>query len=516
MLIRRMSKIFLIVVVMSVSVAEAQYVGLDFYDNLSDMARLSDDAESYYISSYDRTGGNNDGFTGKYSALYVDDNGEHVLFEEDSPGCIYNFWFTGNRKRPDCGKIRFYFDGEKEPRIDITADDIFTGLTPPFVYPLATHADISSGGVSCSMPIPFAKSLKVTTEKRVGFYNMYYQLYKDKKFSSWTGKEDYSFLKNIFESCGKDPKQRPAVQIARKTVTLALRSNSEKFGKKTEIFSTEQGGTIQHIKINPLFPIDIHTLNKTYIIITFDGQEEPSVNVPLGPFFGSGLGEADMKGLFVGMSSSGTYYCYFAMPFKSSARIELQNNSGNVTRSAISGRATGGRYFCEIGYSNEIMKDSEAGKVGYFGARYNKTWPISERNDYVLLDYQGTGAVIGQVMTVEPVHLQVRSWWEGDMRISIDDDKQPRFNGTGHEDEYMGGWSDFWLENPYSQPLFGLPKTTNVEFHTERVNGSATMYRFWPGKIPFKKQIRISSEHGTENGVPANYSSLVYYYYLPQ
>jgi len=156
-------------------------------------------------------------------------------------------------------------------------------------------------------------------------------------------------------------------------------------------------------------------------------------------------------------------------------------------------------------------------KVGYFGAKYNKSWPISDRNnDYVLLDYQGAGAVIGQVMTIEPVHHQARSWWEGDLRISIDDDKKPRFNGTGHEDEYMGGWSDFWLENPYSQPLFGLPKTADVRFYTTHNNGSATVYRFWPGKIPFKKQIRISSEHGIQNSVTANYSSLVYYYFLPQ
>ena len=47
------------------------------------------------------------------------------------------------------------------------------------------------------------------------------------------------------------------------------------------------------------------------------------------------------------------------------------------------------------------------------------------------------------------------------------------------------------------------------------INGSTTVYRFWPGKIPFKKSIRISTEHGNQNDTPANYSSLVYYYFIP-
>jgi len=85
---------------------------------------------------------------------------------------------------------------------------------------------------------------------------------------------------------------------------------------------------------------------------------------------------------------------------------------------------------------------------------------------------------------------------------------------TGHEDEYQGGWSTFWLTNPYSLPLFGQPKTKDLIDVFGQVNGSTTAYRFWPGKIHFKKSITISTEHGNHNDTPANYSSLVYYYYI--
>jgi hypothetical protein len=76
--------------------AAAQPAGLAFYDDLSLLPNIYPNVQSYYLSSYDRTGGNDDGFRGTYSQLYVDDNGEHVIFDANGPGCVYNLWFTGS------------------------------------------------------------------------------------------------------------------------------------------------------------------------------------------------------------------------------------------------------------------------------------------------------------------------------------------------------------------------------------------------------------------------------------
>ena len=51
--------------------------------------------ETFAISSYDRTGGNNDGFDGTYSYLRRDPNGEYVIFEADGPGALARMWWTG-------------------------------------------------------------------------------------------------------------------------------------------------------------------------------------------------------------------------------------------------------------------------------------------------------------------------------------------------------------------------------------------------------------------------------------
>jgi hypothetical protein len=480
----------------------AQPAGEAFYKDLSLLPYVYSGVESYYLSSYDRTGGNDDGFRGTYSQLYVDDNGEHVIFDEKGPGCIYNLWFTGSDQDLHWGTIRFYFDDEKSPRIVCDGREFFNGALSAFVYPLITNAFISSGGFSCSAPIEFAGRLKVTTEKTVGFYNVYYQLYEKAKVRTWTQQKDYADLINVFERCGADPKPARAMQTVRKSVTLAAARGK---APEEDLLALSHAGTIQRIRINPLYAPDQYSLNHVNLRIYYDGQERPAVDVPIGPFFGSGLGEADVRSLFVGMSSSGAYYCYLPMPFRKGVRVTLTNRSYQ----------SGGEFFAEIAYTDGFPEERDGARVGYFGAKYNTAWPIVEPVDYVLFDYKGRGAVAGQVMTVEPVKPDLKRWWEGDMRIYIDGEEKPRFHGTGHEDEYQGGWSTFWLTNPYSLPLFGQPKTQDLVDVFGQVNGATTMYRFWPGKIHFDTSIRISTEHGHGNDTPANYSSLVYYYYVP-
>ena len=481
----------------------AQPVGPAFYDDLSRLPYLYPNVQSYYLSSYDRTGGNDDGFRGTYSQLYVDDRGEHVIFDANGPGCVYNLWFTGSWQDLHWGKLRLYFDADTTPRFECEARAFFAGQHPPFVYPLVTHAFISSGGFSCSAPLPFAKRLKITTEKTAGFYNVYYQLYKDVTLTSWTRGYDYSRLINLFERVGSDPKPaNDKIERVRKHVSLAAADHKGR--PETELLSLDRGGTVRHIKVNPLYAPDTYSLNHVFLRVFYDGQDSASLDVPIGPFFGSGLGEADVRSLFVGMSSSGTYYCYFPMPFAKGVRVTLANHSFQA----------GGEFFIEIAYTTQPPRAQRPAPMGYFGATYNQAWPIVERKDYVLFDYEGTGAVVGQVMAVEPVKADRKRWWEGDMRITIDGERTPRFHGTGHEDEYQGGWSTFWLTNPYSLALFGEPKTENLIDVFGQVNGSTTAYRFWPGTIPFQRSIRISTEHGHQNDTPANYSSLVYYYFI--
>lgn len=481
-----------------------QHVGLDFYKYLSELPYISDNNKAYYMSSYDRSGGNDDGRYGTYSDIYIDENNEHVIFEEDGPGCIYNIWFTGSNMSLHWDTIKFYFDREKSPRITYKADSLFSGLNIPFIFPMVTNAYISSGGYSSSIPIPFNKHLKITTVKKVQYYNIYYHLYKNQNLKSWNGQEDYKQLIDIFNNCSKDPKRIDIVDEVSKTVKFPI-SKKKNTNIAYELFSLKQSGIVQYIKIRPLATLDTYKLNHIYISIYYDEQIYPAVNAPIGHFFGSGLGGTEVKSILIGMSSSEFFYCYFPIPFKKSIRIFLYSKFFQLSA----------EFLCKIGYTAcEVPEEINSALVGYFGTQYNKAFPILERQDYHLFKYTGEGAVVGQIMTVIPYEDNIK-WWEGDMRIYIDGEATPRFHGTGHEDEYQGGWADYWLKNPYSLPLFGEPKTIVEPDNSGYINGATTVYRFWPGKIPFKKSISISTEHGNQNITPANYSSLVYYYFIP-
>ena len=84
--------------------------------NLADVSRLPlyRTGNIEQLSSYDRTGGNDDGFSGKYSSIRKEPEGL-VIADLKGPGVVNRIWTP----TPDADTIKFYFDGETTPRISI-------------------------------------------------------------------------------------------------------------------------------------------------------------------------------------------------------------------------------------------------------------------------------------------------------------------------------------------------------------------------------------------------------------
>jgi D-arabinan exo alpha-(1,3)/(1,5)-arabinofuranosidase (non-reducing end) len=461
---------------------------------------LQPDVQAHYLSSTDRTGGNDDGFDGTYSELYTDDNGEHVILDVEGPGTLYNLWFTSrvNGWSPlGSGHIKFYFDGEPTPRIDTDIDELFSGRHPPFVPPFVYHAFQSTGGYVSYMPFPFRKHLKVTTEKRVGFYNAYYHTYaSDRAVESWTADAPrWDFT----------PGPSPPGELLNGTLALPAPAmpDGEMVPSRAVVLERAGEGAITSLRFNPLFPLTPYQLNHLLLRIYWDGEAEPSVAAPLGSFFGSGLGEASVDALPLGMSPSGPYYCRFPMPFWNGFRIELVNETPDPAP----------QIWWEVLVSPAGSYSRETS--GSFHAVYHREWPTTSGKDYTLLDAAGRGVYLGQVMTVEPLRPEIKRWWEGDLHLYLDGRRQPAFQGTGHEDEYLGGWSNEWLMNPYSLPMHGEPKTAGLKQVDFQWSAATTVYRFFVSGIPFQNGISVSTEHGARNTADAMYSSVAYYYGRP-
>src|SRR5437879_1469575 len=151
---------------------DALPIGIEELYRVDLLPRFKASVKVASISSYDRTGGNDDGFSGKYSFVRKEGDGL-VIADLKGPGVIYRIWTP----TPTDDPIEFYFDGEYEPRIRMKYRELFDGSKPPFVAPIS---GFGSGGFYTYLPLPYKISCKVVIRaKVVQFYQINYATYPD-------------------------------------------------------------------------------------------------------------------------------------------------------------------------------------------------------------------------------------------------------------------------------------------------------------------------------------------------
>lgn len=246
-------------------------------------------------------------------------------------------------------------------------------------------------------------------------------------------------------------------------------------------------------------------LNGTRLRIFWDGQTTPAVDAPLGSYFGMGqFGVADVRSLPLGIGEDGRLYCYFPMPFRTSARIELVNDGGV----ALNG----------VGYS--IEHTAFAGSfadVGYFRTSFQTHNPTTAGQDINILDASGAGRFLGVTQSIagEPGSPASRWYLEGDERIYIDGSKTPAIHGTGTEDFYDGAW--YFEQGPYSNPLSGNPVHIVEPTGGGLSSDKTSAYRlFLQNAVTFRDGIHVSIEHGATNDALPDVWTLAYYYQSAQ
>src|SRR4051812_41492603 len=133
---------------------------------------------SEQVSSFDRTGGNDDGFGGTYSCLRSSDRG-CVIAERLGAGEISSLWFTRDfGVVAGTGRLTVELDGVTV--IDAPLQDVVDGrLGPPFVWPLVGNGDDTAGGSVIDVPMPFRRSMVVTVEHNPAFYHVVHRSFAD-------------------------------------------------------------------------------------------------------------------------------------------------------------------------------------------------------------------------------------------------------------------------------------------------------------------------------------------------
>ncbi|MBV8994236.1 MAG: DUF2961 domain-containing protein [Pseudonocardiales bacterium] len=153
-------------------------VGWDVYRRLDELPALTSGVVTKQFSSFARSGGNDDFWSTPDQCQRVD-HGKCVVAEHVGPGEIDAVWFTTDEGDvSSVGTITITLDGHRV--VQAPLQDIVNGkLGAPFVYPLVSNREQSSGGVNIAVPMPFRSSMLITTESSSFYYHVTYRTFAD-------------------------------------------------------------------------------------------------------------------------------------------------------------------------------------------------------------------------------------------------------------------------------------------------------------------------------------------------
>ncbi len=213
-------------------------------------------------------------------------------------------------------------------------------------------------------------------------------------------------------------------------------------GETFTLADIQDQGAIQQIWMTPTGDWRFSILR-----IYWDDQEHPSVECPVGDFFGMGWGKfAQLNSLAVCVNPGSAFNCYWEMPFRKRCRITLTNLADEAMT-----------LYYQINYTLTDVPDNCA----YFHASFRRTNPLPYGEVYTILDeVQGQGQFVGTYMAWG---VNNRGWWgEGEIKFFMDgDDEFPTICGTGTEDYFCGSYNfDLGKDNggyaEFSTPQAGL------------------------------------------------------------
>ncbi|MFR0677954.1 glycoside hydrolase family 172 protein [Dysgonomonas mossii] len=442
-------------------------------------------------SSYDRTGGNDDGFNGTYSYLRKED-GKLVLADYKGAGVINRIWTP----TPTNDTIQFYIDGEKTPRISIPFIDLFSGKTFPFLNPICGN---EIGGYYCYVPIQFAKSCKIVFKgEKIMFHQIQYRPYpKGTKVESFNMNWD-AVQKESLETAREfwNRQVNPLTYLDKSNMLTETKQFFIAPGETIPFFTSNQGGRVMGFELD--FGNGLEGANKDIILkAKWDNDTELAINSPAADYFGYAYGNPAMRSILLG-SHQGVNYSYMPMPYQEKADMNLEyKQRQGVSQSKIEVKA-------KVYYTKQAQNPKIEGRLY---TSWRREVDPKEGEPYLLIDVEDKGHYVGITHIAQATQPGMTLFFEGDEVTTVDG--KMRSHGTGSEDYYNGGWYallDRW-DRGVSLPIHG---SLDYSLPMARTGG----YRlFLSDKVVFNEHLNVTIEHGPEgNKFPVDYTSVAFYY----
>lgn len=445
------------------------------------------------ISSYDRTGGNDDGFSGKYSYIRKEGNGL-VLADLKGPGVINRIWTP----TPTDDMLSFYFDGEKTPRLSIRFSDLFSGKVYPFVKPVCGN---EVGGFYCYIPIPYNKSCKIIFHgDKIMFHQIQYRNLPGMKVETYTGKFNDAERTTLDNVCKIWSDIYPSINNYSNGLSAELHTVEKSFvinpGEETVFFETNTPGRIAGFEIDG--GNSFEGPNKDVVLSAdWDNETTEAIYAPLADFFGYAYGKGAMRSMLIGKAGDKNY-CFMPMPYDKSAKMKL------IYKKRTGAKQNPISLNVKVYYNENMRNTTNEGK---FYATWRREINPQKGKYYEFLDVKGKGHYVGTVHVAQGLVPGMTLFFEGDDSTHVDG--KMRIHGTGSEDAYNGGWYallDRW-DRGVSLPIHGC-----LDYSLPMSRTGA--YRFYlTDKLSYEQEIFQGIEHGPEkNDFQVDYTSVAYYY----
>ncbi len=279
-------------------------------------------------------------------------------------------------------------------------------------------------------------------------------------------------------------------------------------GETVELAAADGAGQITHLWCTVLSP-DVWWGRTLVLRAYWDGEQHPSVEVPLGDFFGAGncLTASYSSALLEAAPRDGrSLHSWFPMPYADGFRLTVTNDGPLPVLSLYS----------YVDYEHWTSPDPELGRFHAWWNRERRTrrpepegvyvpgHNLTGDDNYLLLQAQGRGHYVGAFLFTQS---DEGGWYgEGDDMLFIDGDVwPPTVHGTGTEDWAGTAWSP---ATAFSHPYYGQPVAEREDWA-----GFSSLYRFHVlDPAPFEHSLRASLEHGHNNDRADDWSSVAYWY----
>jgi hypothetical protein len=194
-------------------------------------------------------------------------------------------------------------------------------------------------------------------------------------------------------------------------------------GEEVQLCDIEGPGTIRHIWLTT--DRDPKTQRACVLRAWWDGQEHPSIECPIGDFFGFAHGKImPYHSAVHSVGSTGGRNIWIPMPFTKRAKFTFRNDGDKAVP-----------LYYQITYT---LGDKHPEDVGRLHVLFRRENPTTLKKDFELLPRRNQkGRFLGTVIGVRNLHPD-RWWGEGEIKIYMDGDEDwPTICGTGSED-YVG------------------------------------------------------------------------------